>query len=137
MSYLLDYVMSTTGARYGSKIDSTIDRNAPYSWVLGDGSTIKGLEQAISGGNGIPPMLPGGVRRVIIPSSLAYAALARPLPGLQYQDCLEGRGPGPIPPAAESFGEYQRYILFICSFRIQNMVLKMFIDLCMCWSIQV
>ena len=26
----IDYVMSTTGARYGSKIDSTQDRQAPY-----------------------------------------------------------------------------------------------------------
>ena len=39
----VDYVMSTTGARYGSKIDATKDRNEPYSWVLGDGSTILGL----------------------------------------------------------------------------------------------
>ncbi len=39
----VDYVMSTTGARYGSKIDATKDRNEPYSWVLGDGTTILGL----------------------------------------------------------------------------------------------
>ena len=51
----VDYVMSTTGARYGSKIDATKDRNEPYSWVLGDGSTIVGLEQAILGGDGVPP----------------------------------------------------------------------------------
>ena len=43
----VDYVMSTTGARYGSKIDATKDRNEPYSWVLGDGSTILGLAQCI------------------------------------------------------------------------------------------
>ena len=63
---------STTGARYGTKIDSTKDRNAPYRWTLGDGSTIAGLEQAIIGGNGVPPMLPGGVRRIVVPSKLAY-----------------------------------------------------------------
>jgi len=66
----IDYVMSTTGARYGAKIDSTVDRQVPYSWALGDGSTIAGLEQAVRGGGGVPPMLPGGVRRAIIPSSL-------------------------------------------------------------------
>ena len=43
----VDYVMSTTGARYGSKIDATKDRNEPYSWVLGDGTTILGLAQCI------------------------------------------------------------------------------------------
>ena len=42
----IDYVMSTTGARYGSKIDSTVARNAPYSRTLGDGSTIDGLRIA-------------------------------------------------------------------------------------------
>merc|ERR1711871_299052 len=66
----IDYVMSTTGARYGAKIDSTVDRNAPYAWTLGDGTTIAGIELAIIGDEsaGVPPMLPGGVRRVIIPS---------------------------------------------------------------------
>ena len=83
----VDYVMSTTGARYGSKIDATKDRNEPYSWVLGDGTTILGLaqcilifrriigsarltgtlrtgpEQAILGGDGVPPMLHTGARR--------------------------------------------------------------------------
>ena len=48
----IDYVMSTTGARYGAKIDSTVDRQAPYAWTLGDGSTIKGLELAITGSEG-------------------------------------------------------------------------------------
>ena len=30
----IDYIMSTTGARYGSKIDSTVDRNEPYCGPL-------------------------------------------------------------------------------------------------------
>ena len=123
----IDYVMSTTGARYGAKIDSTVDRQAPYSWTLGDGTTIRGLELAVAGGEGVPPMLPGGVRRgaplpassgpllramphvrlrraaVIIPSNptsnLAYSDLARPNKNnLQVQDCSTGRGP--IPPNA-------------------------------------
>ncbi len=49
----IDYVMSTTGARYGSKIYSTVDTGA-YRWTLGDGSTIPGLEEAVRG------MRPGG-----------------------------------------------------------------------------
>ena len=110
----IDYVMSTTGARYGSKIDSTKDRNAPYSWTLGDGSTIIGLEEAILGGEGVLPMLPGGVRRVIVPSKLAYEDLAKPNKnGLQFQDCSTGRGP--IPPQEPQSsgdmgaGEFQRF----------------------------
>ena len=51
----IDYVMSTTGARYGAKIDSTVDRQAPYAWTLGDGSTIKGLELAITGDGELGP----------------------------------------------------------------------------------
>ena len=55
---VIDYVMSTTGARYGSKVDSTVDRGEPYRWTLGDGSTIAGLELAIVGGDGVEPMKP-------------------------------------------------------------------------------
>jgi FKBP-type peptidyl-prolyl cis-trans isomerase FkpA len=116
----IDYVMSTSGARYGSKIDSTVDRNAPYAWILGDGSTIAGLEQAVAGSNdGVPPMLPGGVRRVIIPSSLAYADLAKPNKNsLQMQDCSTGRGP--IPPREVKDGDmgegaFQRFKNIYCN----------------------
>mmetsp|Transcript_34025 Transcript_34025/g.109942 ORF Transcript_34025/g.109942 Transcript_34025/m.109942 type:complete len:209 (+) Transcript_34025:40-666(+) len=114
----IDYVMSTTGARYGAKIDSTVDRQAPYSWTMGDGSTILGLEQAVAGGGGVPPMLPGGVRRAIIPSNLGYASLAKPLPGLQYQEC--GGGPGPIPPREIKQGDmgegaFQRFKNIYCN----------------------
>ena len=120
----IDYVMSTTGARYGAKIDSTVDRQAPYAWTLGDGSTIKGLELAITGGEGVPPMLPGGIRRVIIPSNpksnLAYSDLATPNKNnLQVQDCSTGRGP--IPPNAPTSskdmgaGEFQRFKNIYCN----------------------
>jgi FKBP-type peptidyl-prolyl cis-trans isomerase len=50
----------------------TQDTGAPYRWKLGDGSTIRGLEEAVTGGPGVEPMRPGGIRRVIIPSSLGY-----------------------------------------------------------------
>ena len=119
-SIAIDYVMSTSGARYGAKIDSTKDRQEPYRWTLGDGSTIKGLELAILGGEGIPPMLPGGVRRVIVPSEYAYIDLARPNKNnLQVQDCSTGRGP--IPPQVPGksgdmgAGEYQRFKNIYCN----------------------
>jgi len=114
----IDYVMSTTGARYGSKIYSTAAQGAPYRWKLGDGTTIAGLEQAVMGAPGVPPMQPGGIRRVIIPASLAYESLARPIAGsLQYQDCQEGKGVGPIPPTGEgNVAEYyQRFKNIYCN----------------------
>ena len=56
----------------GGKIYSTKDSKMPFSWVLGDGSVIEGLEIAVLGRGGIPPMKPGGVRRVLIPQPLGY-----------------------------------------------------------------
>ena len=106
----VDYVMSTTGARYGSKIYSTIDRNAPYRFTLGDSTTIAGLEQAILGDEGtIPPMKPGGIRRLIIPSNMAYQSLAD-----TTRDC-DPRILGPIPPPTEAFEEYQRFKNIYCN----------------------
>jgi FKBP-type peptidyl-prolyl cis-trans isomerase len=113
----IDYVMATTGARYGTKIYSTQNSGAPYRWKLGDGTTIQGLEEAVAGGPGVEPMRPGGIRRVIIPSSLGYESLARPQSGLQYQDCQEGLGVGPIPPKVEgAVAEYyQRFKNIYCN----------------------
>jgi hypothetical protein len=106
----VDYVLSTTGARYGSKIYSTAEKNTPYRWTLGDGSTIAGLEQAVIGGEGIPPMMPGGIRRIIVPSQLAYESLAR-----KRVNCEAGKGVGPIPPNPEAFEEYQRFKNIYCN----------------------
>jgi FKBP-type peptidyl-prolyl cis-trans isomerase len=77
---------------------------------LGDGSTIAGLELAIAGGDGIEPMRPGGIRRVEIPSKLAYENLA-------FKDCEPGKGVGPIPPPGEgNAGEYyQRFKNIYCN----------------------
>lgn len=122
----IDYVMSTTGARYGTKIDSTVDRKEPYAWSLGDGTTIAGLELAIAGGDGVPPMKPGGVRRVIIPSNpetnLGYSDLAKPFKNsLQMQECSPQGGRGPVPPnvAQKSgdmgAGEFQRFKNIYCN----------------------
>mmetsp|Transcript_42277 Transcript_42277/g.62686 ORF Transcript_42277/g.62686 Transcript_42277/m.62686 type:complete len:236 (-) Transcript_42277:51-758(-) len=106
----IDYVMSTTGARYGSKIYATNDKGSPYRFTLGDGSTIAGLEQAILGSSpDIPAMRPGGIRRVIIPQTLAYERL-----GLKANQC-ETIGLGPIPPLPDAFEEYQRFKNIYCN----------------------
>jgi len=100
----IDYVMSTSGARYGSKIYSTKDAGAPYRWTLGDGSTIPGLEEAVKG------MHPGGIRRVIIPSKLAYMSSSSSI----SSEC-KGQGLGPIPPASDALGEFQRFKNIYCN----------------------
>ena len=108
----IDYVMSTTGARYGTKIYSTADRDTPYRWKLGDGSTIEGIEQAILGdGVSLAPMRPGGIRRLVIPQSLGYTKLAANSKTL----CVENGAPGPIPPPKQAFEEYQRFKNIYCN----------------------
>ena len=83
----IDYVLQTTGARYGSKIDSTKDRNEPFSFTLGDDDVIKGLQEAVA------TMKGGGLRRIYVPQSLGYTSQAKELQR-------------PIPPG---FAEYQRW----------------------------
>lgn len=107
----IDYVLSTTGARYGSKIYGTADKDAAYRWTLGDGSTIEGIEKAILGDADLPPMLPGGIRRVIIPQVLGYGKLAENPKAL----CAQGGQPGPIPPPNTAFEEYQRFKNIYCN----------------------
>lgn len=108
----IDYVMSTTGARYGTKIYSTADLDTPYRWKLGDGSTIDGIEQAILGdGASMVPMRPGGIRRLVIPQSLGYFKLAAD----SKTRCVENGVPGPIPPPKQAFEEYQRFKNIYCN----------------------
>jgi hypothetical protein len=108
----IDYVMSTTGARYGTKIYSTTEKDAPYRWKLGDGTTIAGIEKAILGdGDSLPPMKPGGIRRLVIPQSLGYSKLAEKPKTLCVQDGV----PGPIPPPNQAFEEYQRFKNIYCN----------------------
>mmetsp|Transcript_8685 Transcript_8685/g.21803 ORF Transcript_8685/g.21803 Transcript_8685/m.21803 type:complete len:293 (+) Transcript_8685:178-1056(+) len=113
-SATIDYSMATTGARYGTKIYSTANTDNPYRFKIGDGSTIVGIEQAIVGSENLPPMLPGGIRRLIIPSSngLGYTKLASNPKEL----CVQGGRPGPIPPPNEgAFEEYQRFKNIYCN----------------------
>jgi len=105
----IDYSMASTAGRF-PQIYTTKDKGQPYRWTLGDGTTIAGIEKAIIGDEieGIPPMLPGGVRRVIIPSTLGYEALTT-----ANAKCAVG----PIPPKDGS-GAYQRWVQFYCNPRI-------------------
>ncbi|NNF16142.1 MAG: FKBP-type peptidyl-prolyl cis-trans isomerase [Gammaproteobacteria bacterium] len=52
----------------GEKFDSSLDRDAKFSFVLGQGRVIKGWEQGVTG------MQVGGQRRLTIPPDLAYGS---------------------------------------------------------------
>jgi FKBP-type peptidyl-prolyl cis-trans isomerase len=56
-----------TGTK-GKKIDSSVDRGQPFTFVLGAGQVIKGWDQGVVG------MKVGGKRNLVIPASLAYGA---------------------------------------------------------------
>ena len=62
----------------GKKFDSSRDRGQPFTFTIGAGEVIRGWDEGVQG------MQPGGQRRLVIPSDLAYG---------------EG-GKGPIPPGA-------------------------------------
>ena len=54
----------------GTKFDSSLDRGAPFEFVLGTGQVIQGWDQGIAG------MKVGGKRILTIPPDLAYGASA-------------------------------------------------------------
>jgi hypothetical protein len=120
----IDYSMASTAGRF-PLIYSTKDSGSPYRWTLGDGSTIAGIEVAILGDatQGIPPMVPGSIRRVIIPESLGYLTLKQNNNG----KCSPSQDNnsvtpliGPIPPKENVVGSgaYQRWYQLYCNPRI-------------------
>ncbi|XP_078172981.1 FK506-binding protein 16-2 isoform X2 [Carex rostrata] len=61
-------------ARFANGIvfDSSYKRARPLTLRIGVGKVLPGLDQGILGGGGVPPMLAGGKRKLMIPPLLAY-----------------------------------------------------------------
>ncbi|XP_019086159.1 PREDICTED: photosynthetic NDH subunit of lumenal location 4, chloroplastic isoform X2 [Camelina sativa] len=56
----------------GTLFDSSYKRARPLTMRIGVGKVIRGLDQGILGGEGVPPMRVGGKRKLQIPPQLAY-----------------------------------------------------------------
>lgn len=56
----------------GRVFDSSYKRARPLTMRIGVGKVIRGLDQGILGGGGVPPMAIGGKRKLQIPPELAY-----------------------------------------------------------------
>jgi len=55
----------------GTKFDSSVDRGAPYTFIIGRGAVIKGWDE------GVMSMKVGGKRKLIIPPNLGYGSMGQ------------------------------------------------------------
>ncbi|MED6217608.1 hypothetical protein PIB30_019199 [Stylosanthes scabra] len=58
----------------GKVFDSSYSRGKPLTFRVGVGEVIKGWDEGILGGDGIPPMLQGGKRTLKLPPQLGYGS---------------------------------------------------------------
>ncbi|XP_056693944.1 peptidyl-prolyl cis-trans isomerase FKBP13, chloroplastic isoform X2 [Spinacia oleracea] len=56
----------------GKVFDSSYNRGKPLTFRVGVGEVIKGWDAGILGSEGVPPMLAGGKRTLMIPPELGY-----------------------------------------------------------------
>ncbi|KAL6992108.1 peptidylprolyl isomerase [Sarracenia purpurea var. burkii] len=56
----------------GKVFDSSYSRGKPITFRIGVGEVIIGWDEGILGGDGVPPMLPGGKRSLKLPPALGY-----------------------------------------------------------------
>ncbi len=56
----------------GTKFDSSVDRNQPFTFILGTGQVIPGWDEGVAG------MKVGGKRKLVIPPNLAYGVQGSP-----------------------------------------------------------
>ncbi|XP_076912243.1 peptidyl-prolyl cis-trans isomerase FKBP13, chloroplastic-like [Bidens hawaiensis] len=56
----------------GTVFDSSYNRGKPLTFRIGVGEVIKGWDQGILGGDGVPPMLAGGKQTLKLPLELGY-----------------------------------------------------------------
>ncbi|GJM97751.1 hypothetical protein PR202_ga14703 [Eleusine coracana subsp. coracana] len=72
----------------GTVFDSSYKRGKPLVFKVGVGEVIKGWDQGIVGGEGIPPMLAGGKRTLRLPPQLAYGEKGAGCRGWEPTSCV-------------------------------------------------
>jgi peptidylprolyl isomerase len=86
----------------GTMFDTSLKRNRPFTFTIGQGQVIKGWDQ------GVPGMKVGGKRRLTVPAELAYGSRKKgkipPDSQLTFQlELVESYAPIPEPKGDEAF----------------------------------